>query len=119
MCGTPEYFAPEMIRQDVLYNGDAIDWWTLGILTYELLVGRTPFASPTQRSTYDRILHHDISFPRSVKVSAEGRDFVERLLQRDLGTRLGCAKQGAAEVVNHPWFACVPDSSFSDLIRMR
>ncbi|XP_076233538.1 cGMP-dependent protein kinase 1 isoform X2 [Calliopsis andreniformis] len=100
--GTPEYMAPEII-QSKDYN-QAADYWALGVLTYELLVGRTPFQNANLRETYERILEgfDESLWLHFVKNSA--RHFVESLLQDNPIKRLGYLRNGVADIRSHRWF---------------
>jgi serine/threonine protein kinase len=101
--GTAEYIAPEVIT-GFGYSA-AVDWWTLGILIYEMLYGRTPFRGEDQDSTFKNILQHKLQFPEiSTPVSDECKDLITKLLNPDQNQRLG-SKQGASEIKAHPWFA--------------
>ena len=62
LCGTPEYLAPEMLLNKG--HGKAVDWWTLGILLYELLNGVDPFANDDPMIVYQNILQGKLSFPK-------------------------------------------------------
>lgn len=59
--GTEEYIAPEVIKGSG--HTSAVDWWTLGILIYEMLYGTTPFKGKNRNATFANILHEDIPFP--------------------------------------------------------
>eukprot|EP00884_Botryococcus_braunii_P018896 jgi/Botrbrau1/5690/Bobra.0071s0024.1 len=97
-CGTSEYVAPEVLEQSG--HGMAVDWWSLGILLYEMLVGRSPFYDPRGPTfTYTRILSGKFEFPPNVDVWAQ--DLIRRLLRKE-ADRLGT--QGATAVKNHPFF---------------
>lgn len=76
LCGTLDYLPPEMVRQK--NHDNAVDLWSLGILSFELMVGRPPFESAEKEATYARIVARDLTFPPHV--SALARDFVTRLL---------------------------------------
>ena len=100
LCGTPEYLAPEIISNQGHNCG--VDWWTLGILTYEMLVGRPPFQGETQLDTYQRIVKGRYKMPANLEPQV--KDFVARLLMLNNAVRLGCSWGGPAEVVGHPFF---------------
>ncbi|XP_073312531.1 phototropin-2-like isoform X2 [Primulina huaijiensis] len=99
--GTEEYIAPEIITG--LGHSSAIDWWTLGILLYEMLYGRTPFRGKNRQKTFANILHKDLTFPSSIPVSLAGRQLIHALLNRDPDSRLG-SNTGANEIKKHPFF---------------
>eukprot|EP01121_Diplochlamys_sp_Union-15-3_P016527 TRINITY_DN5639_c0_g1_i1.p1 TRINITY_DN5639_c0_g1~~TRINITY_DN5639_c0_g1_i1.p1 ORF type:complete len:371 (-),score=50.49 TRINITY_DN5639_c0_g1_i1:57-1148(-) len=104
--GTMEYVAPEVIGTSGYTT--AVDWWTLGVLLFEMLYGITPFYANTQGELNDRILHGKFSFPKKinrqpVKVSDHCKKLIESLLTVDPLKRLG--NKGAAEVQAHPFFA--------------
>ncbi|KAK7250683.1 hypothetical protein RIF29_33271 [Crotalaria pallida] len=99
--GTEEYIAPEIITG--AGHTSAIDWWTLGILLYEMLYGRTPFRGKNRQKTFSNILHKDLTFPSSIPASLQARQLINALLQRDPGSRLG-STTGANEIKQHPFF---------------
>ena len=111
LCGTPEYVAPEVIQMQG--HSFEVDWWGLGILTYELLHGYTPFslqgtACDDVMELYRRITHPDVkvdyaSCPTSL--SQPVLSLMKRLLRRKPSTRLG--SKGAAEVRAHDFFSGV------------
>ncbi|KAF5390596.1 hypothetical protein D9757_002657 [Collybiopsis confluens] len=101
--GTPDYLAPETILG---LRGDdaAVDWWALGVITYEFLYGIPPFHDETPERVFENILSGHVGWHEEwVDYSAEARDFMERLLVTDPSTRLGA--HGAEEVKAHPFFA--------------
>ncbi|KZT12977.1 Pkinase-domain-containing protein [Laetiporus sulphureus 93-53] len=100
--GTEEYIAPEVIESSG--HTSAVDWWTLGILIYEMIYATTPFKGNERNDTFHNILHLPVHFRDSPKVSAACRDVVVRLLDKRELTRLG-SKSGASEVKQHKWFA--------------
>lgn len=100
LCGTPEYLAPEIILNKG--HGKAVDWWALGILLYEMLVGYPPFFSEDRMVLYQNILAGRIEFPRHVSKTA--RDLISKLLQADLSRRLGNLRGGSADIRKHPFF---------------
>ncbi|KAF5449149.1 hypothetical protein F2P56_029626 [Juglans regia] len=99
--GTEEYIAPEIITG--AGHSSAIDWWSLGILLYEMLYGRTPFRGKNRQKTFANILHKDLTFPSSIAVSLTARQLINALLQRDPANRLG-SSTGANEIKAHPFF---------------
>ena len=99
--GTEEYLAPEVIRG----NGHtaAVDWWTLGILIYEMLFGCTPFKGDNSNETFSNILTKDVKFPHDKEVSKNCKDLIKKLLNKNEAKRLG-SKLGAADIKRHPFF---------------
>ncbi|TFY79401.1 hypothetical protein EWM64_g4612 [Hericium alpestre] len=100
--GTEEYIAPEVIRNSG--HTSAVDWWTLGILIYEMIYATTPFKGRERNDTFNNILTLPVQFRETPKVTHSGKDAVMRLLDKEENTRLGC-KSGASEVKQHKWFA--------------
>ncbi|ORZ39197.1 kinase-like domain-containing protein [Catenaria anguillulae PL171] len=104
--GTEEYIAPEVIQGHG--HSSMVDWWCLGILTYELIYGRTPFKSKNRNATFMNVLSKDISFPVSANpVSTNARALMRKLLHKAEAKRLG-SKRGAQEIKEHPWFKSIP-----------
>ena len=80
MCGTTiDYFAPEMVQKNEYDH--SVDIWSIGVLTYEFLVGRPPFESPGYQETIQNIDRGDIFFPDHV--SSDAQEFIQFILQRD------------------------------------
>ncbi|CAL9156235.1 unnamed protein product [Musa hybrid cultivar] len=99
--GTHEYLAPEIIRGDG--HGSAVDWWTFGILLYELLYGITPFRGPGNEETLANVVSQSLKFPDNPSVSSHARDLIRGLLVKEPESRLGSVT-GAAEIKQHPFF---------------
>ncbi|KVI09242.1 serine/threonine-protein kinase D6PK-like [Cynara cardunculus var. scolymus] len=99
--GTHEYLAPEIIKGEG--HGSAVDWWTYGILMYELLYGRTPFKGMGDDDTLANVVSEGLKFPDNPIVSSSARDLVRSLLRKHPENRLGSLK-GAAEIKQHPFF---------------
>lgn len=86
-CGTPEYIAPEVL--DGKGYDKSADWWSLGILTYEMMFGLPPFYHNSQKEMFRKIKEGEFRFSDKVKVSDEAKDFIVKLLNRDPKKRLG------------------------------
>lgn len=91
ICGTLDYQTPEQVEKRE-YRG-TIDVWCIGVLLYEMLVGKPPFEAPGKHATRDRIREVDLKFPSLVKEDA--RDLIRRFLQYDPTKRitLDCARK--------------------------
>ncbi|WQF81774.1 Putative serine/threonine-protein kinase, active [Colletotrichum destructivum] len=102
--GTEEYIAPEVIKGSG--HTSAVDWWTLGILIYEMLYGTTPFKGKNRNATFANILREDIPFPDHAgapQLSNLCKSLIRKLLIKDENRRLG-AKAGASDIKAHPFF---------------
>ncbi|CAF2250872.1 unnamed protein product [Brassica napus] len=99
--GTPDYIAPEVLLKKGY--GMECDWWSLGAIMYEMLVGFPPFYSDDPMTTCRKIVNwrNYLKFPEEAKLSPEAKDLICRLLcnvEQRLGTK------GADEIKGHPWF---------------
>ncbi|OAQ96225.1 hypothetical protein LLEC1_07862 [Akanthomyces lecanii] len=102
--GTEEYIAPEVIKGSG--HTSAVDWWTLGILIYEMLYGTTPFKGKNRNATFANILREDIPFPDHAgapQISNLCKSLIRKLLIKDENRRLG-ARAGASDIKVHPFF---------------
>ena len=111
-CGTPDYLSPEVILGRG-HNRPA-DWWSLGILIYEMLYGIPPFYSSSNQKMYRRIIKEKVSFKKNPKISNEAKDLILKLLVKKADNRLG-AKNGSLEIISHPWFNDIDFSKLNDM----
>ena len=105
LCGTPEYLAPEIILSKGHDKG--VDYWALGVLIYEMLVGRSPFYSygTDQVSLFKRIVQVKYSFPPGGVVNEVAQDLIQRLIVRRQANRFGCLARGDMDIRDHAWFS--------------
>ena len=106
-CGTPEYLSPEMLihRQRATGYGFEIDWWGLGIVCYEMLVGYVPFFDRDFTRMCEKIMSRPVRFPSKFDIPKPAQSFVKGLLHRNPTKRLCCGFHRAGELKNIPFFA--------------
>ena len=100
ICGTPEYIAPEILLNKG--HGKAVDWWTLGILIYEMLAGFPPFQDDDPLNIYRKIINTKPRYPDGF--DGRVKSIIKHLLRRDLSKRYGNLKKGAEDIKKHRVF---------------
>ncbi|SJL01708.1 related to SCH9-serine/threonine protein kinase involved in stress response and nutrient-sensing signaling pathway [Armillaria ostoyae] len=103
-CGTTEYLAPEILLDEHGYS-KIVDFWSLGVLLFEMCCGWSPFYAEDTQQMYKNICFGKIRFPKGV-INEEGKQFVKGLLNRNPKHRLG-ATRDAAELKEHTFFSCI------------
>ncbi|TVY86986.1 Serine/threonine-protein kinase [Lachnellula willkommii] len=101
-CGTTEYLAPEVLLDEAGYT-KMVDFWSLGVLVFEMCCGWSPFYAEDTQQMYKNIAFGKVRFPRDT-LTTEGRNFVKGLLNRNPKHRLG-AQDDAEELKRHPFFS--------------
>jgi len=101
ICGTVEYMAPEVVQDKIRYD-KTVDWWALGIMIYDMIVGCAPFRGRNRKLTMDAIVNHRLKCPPFM--SPDAKDLVTKLLRKHAGSRLGSGENGAAKIKAHPFF---------------
>ena len=94
-CGIQSQIFPDLYKDVILFYSQ-VDLWSLGVLTYEFLVGKPPFEAESNNETYKRITKVDVKYPSHV--STEAKDLISRLLRKVPSQRLSLE-----EVMEHAW----------------
>uniref|UniRef100_A0A669CVC2 protein kinase C n=1 Tax=Oreochromis niloticus TaxID=8128 RepID=A0A669CVC2_ORENI len=102
-CGTPEFLAPEVLTETSYTR--AVDWWGLGVLIFEMLVGESPFPGDDEEEVFDSIVNDEVRYPRFL--STEAISIMRRLLRRSPERRLGAGEKDAEEVKKHLFFRTI------------
>lgn len=110
LCGTPEYLAPEILLNKG--HGKPVDWWTFGVLLYEMIAGVDPFNDEDPMLVYQKILKGKLKFPSSFDSNA--KSLVKHILVQDLSKRYGNLKNGVNDIKEHRFFK---NMDWGDLIK--
>ncbi|KAJ1443006.1 kinase-like domain-containing protein, partial [Ochromonadaceae sp. CCMP2298] len=102
-CGTAEYIAPELLKGQKY--GAAVDWWSFGILLFEMMQGKTPFFDKNRKLMFYRIINTEPSFPSTF--SPPACECIRGLLRVNEAERLGCGAAAAAEIKLCPFFSVI------------
>lgn len=103
ICGTAEYMAPELLRHQPY--GKVVDWWSYGILLFEMLTGRTPFVDRNRRQMFKNIMQAEVIYPSHI--SPVARSLISKLLNRDPARRLGGGPNGGRDIMAHPFYESI------------
>lgn len=104
ICGTQDYLSPEMIKKEE-YK-ESVDIWAIGILTYELLIGKTPFENDNTKIMFDNIRYGKFKFPDKINLSNEVKEFISSCLKVDVEQRIKID-----DIFNSQWFVKMKDSN--------
>merc|ERR1719336_2824601 len=102
-CGTVEYMAPEVLNRRG--HDFTADWWSYGVLMYEMLTGRLPFQGEDRKETMNQILKAKLGMPQYL--SPEAQALLRALFKRNPANRLGCGSNGISDIKNHQFFASI------------
>ncbi|XP_022918352.1 putative protein kinase C delta type homolog isoform X5 [Onthophagus taurus] len=99
-CGTPDYMAPEIIKGQ--HYNQCVDWWSFGVLLYEMLIGQSPFSGCDEDELFWSICNEKPVLPRFL--STEANSILSQLLEKDWNKRLGYKLSLHGDIQSHPFF---------------
>ncbi|XP_075885519.1 serine/threonine-protein kinase N2 [Nelusetta ayraudi] len=99
-CGTPEFLAPEVLTEENYSR--SVDWWGLGVLIYEMLVGESPFPGDSEEEVFDSIVNDEVCFPRCL--TPQSVSLIQQLLEKNPEVRLGAGREDASQIKAQPFF---------------
>ncbi|KAF9973879.1 hypothetical protein BGZ73_002836 [Actinomortierella ambigua] len=104
IAGSMAYMAPEVLLRKGYF--ESVDWWSLGVVMFELLFGKRPFRGKSNDLLTNSILRDPLPLPENVNelASPECQDVLFKLCERDISRRLGCTPDGIDAFKKHPWF---------------
>ncbi|KAG0329987.1 hypothetical protein BGZ99_009431 [Dissophora globulifera] len=104
IAGSMAYMAPEVLLRKGYYA--SVDWWSLGVVMFELLFGKRPFRGKSNELLTNSIIRDPLPFPENSRntVSAQCMDVLSKLCERNVSKRLGCTSEGINGFKKHPWF---------------
>uniref|UniRef100_A0A0N7ZB53 protein kinase C n=1 Tax=Scylla olivacea TaxID=85551 RepID=A0A0N7ZB53_SCYOL len=102
-CGTPEFLAPEVLTETSYTR--AVDWWGLGVLIFEMLVGESPFPGDDEEEVFDSIVNDEVRYPRFLSIEAVA--IMRKLLRKHPDRRLGASEKDAEDVKKQQFFRSV------------
>jgi serine/threonine protein kinase len=109
-CGSIAYLAPEVLKRSG--HGKSIDWYLLGLLIYEMIVGIPPYYSSNKDQLYKNIQTAPLKIP--ISLSPDAKTLIIGLLNRNPTKRLGSGKEDSTEIKKHPWFKSIDWDLASD-----
>ncbi|KAL3070102.1 hypothetical protein niasHS_015529 [Heterodera schachtii] len=113
-CGTPEFLAPEVLTENSYTR--AIDWWGLGVLIFEMLVGEPPFSGSDEEEIFDSIVSDEVNYPQYLSI--ESIAIMRRLMRKNAEKRIGSGEEDAREIKKQRFFMHIHwDSLLSKQIR--